>query len=62
MKKKITLKKTINRFNVDEVIVYKGWFVRLKEIADKFEKNPTDLNKAMLLGYISSAEFIIKSL
>ena len=52
----------INRFSPDEVLVRIGWFASLKEIADKFEKNPTDLNKMMLLGFISSAEFIIKNL
>ena len=58
----IKLTKKINKFSSDEVIVLAGWFVSLKNIADKFEKKPTEENKAMLLGYISSAEFIVKNL
>lgn len=56
------MEKKITKFDYDEVLVRKGWFIRLKEIADKFEKNPTDTNKSMLLGFISSAEFIINNL
>lgn len=56
LKKKIT-KKMINR--PDEVIILRGWFLRLYTLAQKFEKQPTDINKKILLGYISSVEFIV---
>ena len=59
---KVKLKRKINKFTTDEVLVRKGWFVGLKEIADKYEKNPTALNKMTLLGFISSAEFIVNNL
>jgi|GEM_PF-6285007 len=59
------LKKKIKKTDIcspDEVIVLKGWFSGLYKIAQKFEKNPNDFNKAMLLGYISSTEFIVNKL
>lgn len=58
-----TLKESTQlKFSSDEVLVRVGWFISLKQIADKFEKKPTEVNKATLLGYISSAESIIKTL
>jgi len=62
VQKKIVLKKKLTKFSNDQVLVQKGWFIGLKEIADKFEKKPTDLNRMILLGFISSAEFIIENL
>lgn len=59
---KVTLKKKINKFSPDEVSVRVGWFISLKELADKYEKYPTPANLACLLGYISSAECIIKTM
>jgi hypothetical protein len=59
------LKKRITKRAIcspDEVIVMKGWFERLYQVAQKFEQNPSPVNKSMLLGYISSAEFIVKNL
>ena len=58
--KKIKLTKKIEKdIREDSVRVRKAWFKKLREFADKFEKNPTDLNKMYLLGFISSADFII---
>lgn len=59
---KIILKKKLTKFTADEVLVRKGWFVSLQNVAQKFEKNPTIENKAMLLGYITSAKFIVENL
>jgi hypothetical protein len=55
------IKKT-DTYNPEEVVVMKGWFSGLYRIAQKYEKNPTDFNRALLMGYISSAQFIIKNL
>lgn len=62
---KTTLKKRIvNKalFSVESVEVQIGWFSRLYKVAQRFEKNPTISNKALLLGYISSAEFVVNKL
>ena len=62
MKKKIILTKRINKTTFclpDEVLVRVGWFERLYEVAQRFEKDPNPVNRAMLLGYISSARFIV---
>lgn len=45
-----------------EVIIQKAWFLSLLETANEFEKHPTDVNKAILLGFISSAKFIVTHL
>jgi len=60
--KKIKLKRKINAYSPDEVLVKRAWFECLKEMADKFEKDPSNMNKLILLGYIDSASFIIKKL
>ena len=63
--KKIILKKKIKKSDIcrpDEVIVLKGWFEQLYKLAQKYENNPSDMNRTLLLGYISSAEFIINNL
>ena len=59
LKKKIT-KKAINK--PKKVVVVVGWFSRLYEIAQKFEKKPDEFNKALLLGYIKTAEYIVTTL
>lgn len=59
LKKKIT-KKAINK--PKEVVVLAGWFSRLYEIAQRFQREPNELNKALLFGYISSAEYIVNKL
>jgi hypothetical protein len=62
---KVTLKKKITKKDLcspDEVVVRKGWFESLYKYAQRFEKDPTAQNKALLLGYISSAEFIVNKL
>lgn len=48
--------------NNDLVTIRAEWFTRLKELADRFEKSPNESNKALLLGYISSVEELIKQL
>jgi hypothetical protein len=63
--KKAILSKRIKKAEIiinDEVLVQRGWFQRLYQIAQKFEKKPDNMNKALLLGYISSAKFIIDNL
>jgi hypothetical protein len=62
---KAILSKRIKKAEIiinDEVLVQRGWFQRLYQIAQKFEKKPDNMNKALLLGYISSAKFIIDNL
>jgi hypothetical protein len=46
----------------EEVLIRVGWFVSLKSIADRYEKKPTKENLSMLLGFISSAEFVVNNL
>ncbi len=46
----------------DMITINKSWFKGLIAIADKAEVEPTTLNQTMLLGYISSAKFIIKNM
>jgi hypothetical protein len=52
----------MNKNSPEEVLVRVGWFVSLQNAADRFEKKPTEENKQMLLGYISSAKEIVKNL
>lgn len=62
---KIILKKKIKKSELcspDEVIVLKGWFRSLYQYAQRYEKDPTPQNRALLFGYISSAEFIVGKL
>lgn len=47
--KESTQRKKQLKFSSDEVLVRVAWFISLKQIADKFEKNPTETNKATLL-------------
>ena len=61
----ITLKKRITKnqlCSADQVVVQTGWFKRLYQVAQRFEKDPTLQNKATLLGYISSVEYIVSDL
>ena len=59
---KVKLTKKINKLSHEDVIVKAGWFVGLAELAERFEKRPSHLNKLLLLGYISSAKFIVSNL
>ena len=60
MKKILTKRITKKQiYKAETVTIMRGWFSRLYQLAQRYEKEPTDENKALLLGYISSAKFII---
>lgn len=48
--------------NEKQVTINKSWFDTLVLLRDKYEKKPSEYNLAMLMGYISSADFISKNL
>ena len=56
------MKKIITKSSNDEVLIRAGWFVGLKELADRYLKDASLANRAMLLGYIASTEYIINIL
>jgi len=47
-----------------EIIINKEWFERLLVLYDRYESYPEqkELNLQLLLGYVSSAKFIVKNL
>jgi len=45
-----------------EIKINKDWFDRLIDLRDKYQKEPNEYNLALLIGYIGSADFIIKNL
>ena len=44
----------------DKLKVEKGWLVGLVRFADRYEKRPTEENKQLLLGYLSSVKTLLK--
>ena len=53
--------KKLSKNNSDQITIRRGWFASLKQHADRYEKKPTKENKQILLGFIDSAEFIVKN-
>lgn len=52
----------ISIYEEKEIKINKQWFDSLTALLKKYQSDPNDLNLLLLLGYISSAEFISKNM
>lgn len=57
-----SLRKTYEQAVAEEtfVEVKKGWLIELARFAERYEKHPSEENKQLLLGYLSSIKSLLK--